>query len=139
MKAILLLIVLPAVLAQDPSCGGNCPSSDCTDGCPCGSTANPVDIGAMCSLYSDWSQDCCQCIVNAESGGNANAMNENGPTSFDVGVWQVNQQNWGSCSGGNAPCDPNTNADCAHMVWQWGGNTWKLWSTCGGCNCCGSP
>jgi hypothetical protein len=24
------------------------------------------------------------------------------------------------------------------MVWGWGGNTWRLWSTCGGCGCCSS-
>ncbi len=94
-------------LPLDSYCGGNCPSGDCVDGCPCGETANPVDIGAICGLYSDWSQECCQCIVNAESSGNANAANENTDGSFDIGVWQVNSQNWASCSNSNPPCDPN--------------------------------
>ena len=123
----------------DSYCGGNCPSGDCVDGCPCGESANPIDPVAFCQLYSDWSQECCQCIVNAESSGNANAMNENNDGSFDVGVWQVNTQNWASCNGGNPPCDPTVNGACAHLVWGWGGGTWKLWSTCGGCGCCSSP
>ena len=57
--------------------------------------------------------------------------------SFDVGLWQVNTQNWNSCSGGSPPCDPGTNLGCAVDVWRWGGGTFKLWSTCGGCNACG--
>jgi len=34
-----------------------------------------------------------------ESGGNANAVNQNSGGSFDVGLWQVNSGNWASCSG----------------------------------------
>ena len=49
---------------------------------------------------------------------------------------QINDANWSSCSGGSAPCDISTNLGCAKKVWGWGGNTWKLWSTCGGCGCC---
>lgn len=67
--------------------------------------------------------------MNAESGGNGNAMNQNTDGSFDVGLWQVNTQNWNSCSGGSPPCDPSTNLGCAIDVWRWGGGTFKLWST----------
>jgi hypothetical protein len=100
--------------------------------------------------------------MNAESGANANAVNQNSGGSLDVGLWQINSQNWGSCSGGGPPCQPNTNLNCgmlnllvfqantvciAHAfnvyvgaaaidVWKWGGNTFRLWSTCGGCGAC---
>jgi hypothetical protein len=121
--------------ASSSTCGGNCPGG-CTS-CPCGSSSNYVDIASWCSKYS-WNQKNCQCIMNAESRGNANADNENSDGSFDVGLWQINDYNWGSCSGGKAPCDPNTNLNCAKKVYQWGGNTWKLWSTCSKCGCCSS-
>jgi hypothetical protein len=51
-------------------------------------------------------------------------------------VWQINSGNWASCSGGKAPCDVSTNLACAEKVWSWGGNSFKLWSTCTVCGCC---
>ena len=75
----------------------------------------------MCSQYSGWSQSSCQCIMNAESGANAHAVNQNSDGSFDVGLWQINDMNWSSCSGGNAPCDTSSNLNCAIKVFQWGG------------------
>jgi hypothetical protein len=39
-------------------------------------------------------------------------------------------------SGGSPPCDNDVNLQCAIKVWQWGGNSFRLWSTCGGCGCC---
>ena len=39
-------------------------------------------------------------------------------------------------SGGSAPCAVSANLQCAVDVWKWGGGSFKLWSTCGGCNCC---
>jgi hypothetical protein len=132
-------LVLASFVAAD-TCGGNCPSGDCPSGnCPCGTSSNYVDVGSYCSQFSGWSAGCCACIANAESSGNANAENYNTNGSFDVGLYQVNDVNWSSCSGGQAPCDPNTNLQCAIKVWQWGGSTWSLWSTCGGCGCCSSP
>ena len=107
------------------TCGGNCPSGDCV-ACPCGTSANTVDIAAMCAQYS-WNQANCQCIMNAESGGNANAVNYNTNESTDVGLWQINSFNWAACAGGSAPCNPSTNLACAIDVYNWGGNTWKLW------------
>lgn len=77
-------------------------------------------VQTWCSQFTGWDQGQCQCIMNAESGGNANAMNQNNDGSFDVGLWQVNTQNWNSCSGGSPPCDPSTNLGCAIDVWQWG-------------------
>lgn len=55
---------------------------------------------------------------------------------FSVCDAQVNTQNWNSCSGGNPPCDGSVNLSCAIDVWRWGGGTFKLWSTCGGCGAC---
>ncbi len=69
-------------------------------------------------MYS-WNQANCECIMNAESGGNAYAVNQNSGGSFDVGLWQINDMNWSSCSGGSAPCDPNANLACAIKVYQW--------------------
>ena len=46
------------------------------------------------------------------------------------------RMNWNSCSGGNAPCDVATNLQCAIDVYRWGGNSFKLWSTCHVCGLC---
>jgi len=116
------------------SCGGNCPSNTCDD-CKCGTTKNPVSAADWCAKWSGWNQAMCQCIVSHESGGNANACGKNTDSSYDVGLWQINSFNWASCSGGSAPCDPAKNLECAKKVYAWGGNTFKLWSTCGACNC----
>jgi hypothetical protein len=51
-----------------------------------------------------------------ESGNNANAMNQNTDGSFDVGLWQINQYNWASCSGGSAPCSASANLECGESV-----------------------
>ena len=131
-KTLLVLMVLVGMCWAN-GCGGNCPSGNCPT-CYCGTTTNNVDITSWCSQYS-WSQSCCKCIVTHESGGNANAVNYNSDASSDVGLWQINALNWGSCSGGQAPCDPATNLNCAIKVYQWGGNSWQLWSTHSGCGC----
>ena len=119
------------------NCGGNCPGGNCAS-CPCGTTKNMQDITSWCSQYSGWNQANCRCIMTNESGGNANAVNQNYGGSYDVGLWQINDFNWGSCSGGSAPCSPSTNLACAKKVYGWGGNTWKNWSTCSKCGCCSS-
>ena len=95
------------------TCGGNCPGG-CSE-CPCGSSSNHQDIATWCSKYS-WNQANCQCIMQNESGGNANAVNQNTGGSYDVGLWQVNDFNWNSCSGGKAPCDPNANLNCGKFI-----------------------
>lgn len=117
------------------TCGGNCPGG-CSS-CPCGESKNSESISSWCSKH-DWNQKNCECIMRAESGGNAHAANENRDGSFDVGLWQINDFNWGSCSGGRAPCDGNSNLQCAIKVYDWGGKTWKNWSTCGKCGACSS-
>jgi len=63
-------------------------------------------------------------------------VNYNHDGSFDVGLFQINDFNWNSCSGGKAPCNSSKNLKCAEDVYKWGKNTWKNWSTCGGCGCC---
>jgi hypothetical protein len=150
MKAVIALVVVAALfavaLAEDDfrpvnttgsTCGGNCPSAGCPS-CKCGTSTNYVNVASYCEKYTDWTQSCCKCIANAESGGNANAENYNTNGSYDIGVWQINDVNWSSCSGGSPPCNPTTNVECAHLVWTWGGKTWKYWSTCGKCGCCSS-
>eukprot|EP01117_Protostelium_nocturnum_P006337 TRINITY_DN2287_c0_g1_i1.p1 TRINITY_DN2287_c0_g1~~TRINITY_DN2287_c0_g1_i1.p1 ORF type:complete len:151 (-),score=45.40 TRINITY_DN2287_c0_g1_i1:84-536(-) len=131
--AILLLGLIAVTLAGN--CGGNCPGGRCTT-CPCGSNRNNLDIDAWCAKWPGVNVACCKCIAQHESGGNGNAMNGNSNGSIDVGLWQVNSINWGQCNGGAAPCDPDANLRCAQKVWQWGGRTFKLWSTCGACGCC---
>ena len=44
--------------------------------------------------------------------------------------------NWKSCSGGHAPCDVEANLKCAIDVYRWGGNSFRLWSTCHVCGVC---
>lgn len=142
----ILSVILAAVSAStnnetlalgSTTCGGNCPGG--CDSCPCGETKDPEDAVTWCAKYSGWSQSQCQCIVKHESGGNGHAVNQNtGSASYkwDVGLWQVNSFNWDSCNSGKAPCDNNANLNCAIKVWQWGGNSFKLWSTCGACGAC---
>ena len=116
------------------NCGGNCPGG-CAS-CPCGTTKNQQSSSSWCSKYNGWKQSSCECIMSHESGGNANAVNQNTGGSYDVGLWQINDMNWASCSGGKAPCNPSDNLNCAKKVFGWGGNTWKLWATCGQCGVC---
>mmetsp|Transcript_2396 Transcript_2396/g.4378 ORF Transcript_2396/g.4378 Transcript_2396/m.4378 type:complete len:147 (+) Transcript_2396:66-506(+) len=118
------------------NCGGNCPGG-CSS-CPCGTKKSSQSASSWCSKYSGWKQSSCECIMNHESNANANAANENSNGSFDVGLWQINDMNWASCSGGKAPCSPSDNLNCAKKVFGWGGNTWSLWSTCGKCGVCNS-
>ena len=141
MRALTLALVVATLAASATTavadrCGGNCPSNTCPS-CPCGISPKPVNIAQACAAYSGWSQACCQCIAQKESAGNNAAANYNTNGSFDVGLWQINKINWNACAGGGAPCDLNTNRNCAIQVWKWGGNTWRLWSTCGACGCCG--
>jgi len=96
-----------------------------------------VNIASACAQYSGWNQAQCHCIVSHESSGNAHAANYNpGGNTYDIGVWQVNTINWSTCSGGSPPCGESTNLGCAIDVWRWGGGSFKLWSTCGGCGAC---
>ena len=131
-KHLLFLALFLSSLSAD-TCGGNCPSNDCSS-CPCGTQPSSQDISSWCSQYS-WDQSCCECIVSHESGGNANAANLNSNGSFEVGLFQINDLNWGQCNGGAAPCDVQSNLNCAIKVYQWGGNSFKLWSTAAGCGC----
>ena len=115
-------------------------TAECTNstnaGCSTCGSASYVTISTWCSKYSGWSQSCCKCIVQAESGGNLHACNKNSNGSIDVGLWQINSGNWASCNGGNPPCDTSSNLFCAKKLFQGGGNTWKHWPSCSSCGCC---
>eukprot|EP00823_Brevimastigomonas_motovehiculus_P007610 TRINITY_DN670_c0_g1_i1.p1 TRINITY_DN670_c0_g1~~TRINITY_DN670_c0_g1_i1.p1 ORF type:complete len:142 (-),score=21.86 TRINITY_DN670_c0_g1_i1:327-752(-) len=104
----------------------------------CGDDAY-VDISEWCGKFTEWSQSCCECIVQHESSGNAHACNRNVGGSIDAGLFQINDMNWDSCSGGSAPCDPNVNLQCAELIWRWGSKTWKFWSTAAACGCTDTP
>jgi len=53
MKAIITIFVISALLtfAFANTCGGNCPSNRCPS-CPCGTSANYVNIAAQCQRHS---------------------------------------------------------------------------------------
>ena len=140
MKTASLLVIIflcsIAVSVAD-KCSGNCPSGSCSN-CYCGTKTNFQSAATWCSKYKEWDQKCCQCIVQAESKGNANAVNYNanaGNGSYDVGLFQINSFNWKACNGGVAPCDVNDNLQCAIKVWKWGGKTFKKWATASRCGC----
>ena len=64
-------------------------------------------------------------------------MNYNADSSYDVGLWQINSVNWPACNNGKIPCRLDENLKCAIQIYQYGGNTWKYWTTsafCGGPN-----
>jgi hypothetical protein len=77
-------------------------------------------------------------LARTHTGGNSHACGVNTDGTHDVGLWQINTRNWNACNGGKPPCDMAANLACAKAVWGWGKNTWKYWSTCGKCGCCGS-
>jgi hypothetical protein len=131
MKTLFLLALIFVVSLAD-TCGGNCPGGKCPN-CPCGTTKNMQDIACWCQQYS-WNQNCCKCIVSHESGGNANAMNYNPNSTFDVGLFQINQAHWG-CNGGNHPCGAQANFNCAVKMYVAGGSTFNAWSTHTACGC----
>merc|ERR1712018_184944 len=91
-----LLILGLGMNCLGDTCGGNCPSDTCDD-CLCGSSKNMVDISEWCSKFH-WDQSNCECIMQNESGGNANALYQNKggtyPDSYDLGLWAINDFNW---------------------------------------------
>jgi hypothetical protein len=89
MKILILLLIASVALCIKTTCSGNCPSKQCL-GCPCGQTANPINIAVWCAQYT-WNQNCCRCIVQAESGGNANRINFSLQTYYSVGLLQINE------------------------------------------------
>lgn len=130
MKALLLLL-LSISLSKSSTCNGNCPGGGCSV-CYCGTTQNYIDIEDICKEHS-WDQSMCQCIVEHESGGNANALNFNEDDStYDIGVFQINTVNW-KINSGNPPCNVTQNLLCAIEVYKYGDNTFKYWTTYAGC------
>ena len=77
-KPIVSLIVISClfVLSLSGTCGGNCPDDSCKI-CPCGSTPKMIDIETYCKSFSDWDSDCCKCIVERETKGNAHYSQKN--------------------------------------------------------------
>jgi hypothetical protein len=74
-----------------------------------------------------------------ESGGNANLIEYSRSNDWKVGLWQINGAEWTMCSGGYAPCDPTDNLNCALKRYEYGGNTWKMWTSCSACKACDQP
>lgn len=87
-KLLLLLLALLSLALGDTCGGANCPTGKCPT-CYCGRSTNLVDVSEWCSRYT-WNQACCKCIVEYESGGNANALNYNNNGTTWVGLWQIN-------------------------------------------------
>ena len=132
MKIVALAVLMVFVTAT--TCGGNCPSDDCPR-CPCGEEPKHFSGSHECGEVGEWSQTCCRCIADHESGDNSHAANYNTNGTFDIGFWQINDIHWGACNDGSAPCGIDNNRSCAHQIWKERRN-WSPWSTCGGCGCC---
>jgi hypothetical protein len=84
-SVFIALALLSAVAVTANTCGGNCPSNDCSS-CPCGTSTAFVNIDQWCAKFGGWNQACCRCIVSHESSGNAHAINQNVGGSLDVGL-----------------------------------------------------
>lgn len=139
---LILAALLAAVVVTANNCSGNCPSGLCPgDTCPCGLTPRMIDIATFCAQNPQWNQTNCRCIVNAESGGNANAIDyEYWNQNFKVGLLQVPNFFWGSCNGGFPPCSLEAQLNCGQEMYKLSSNTWAMWDqTCVGCNACNSP
>jgi len=128
-----IFLALIAIALSASNCGGNCPANNCPT-CYCGTNQNIQDITTWCSKHT-WNKDCCKCIVSRLSAGNANAITHMPNGSVNAGLWQINNQEWGSCSNGKAPCDPQANLNCAIKIYQWGDNSWKYWDIHTACGC----
>lgn len=114
-------------------CGGNCPAGNCTE-CICGTKTDYQNIETWCSRYQ-WNQSCCECIVNSESKGNANAVRKNSDGSYSVGLFQIHEVVWGGCNRGYAPCDLEENLNCAIDVYKWGDRSFNYWDSAYDCGC----
>ena len=135
MKYIILCLLIISIVVKANNCGGNCPGG-CPN-CPCGTSPNPVNVPGLCKGHS-WNQNCCVCIVHAESGGNVNAMKYDKGV-FYIGLFQISQIYWPSCSGGSPPCNPTTNRNCAIAIYKAAGNRWNPWPSASKCGCLNSP
>jgi hypothetical protein len=47
-------------------------------------------------LFPGWDEKCCACIARRESKGNANAETKREDGSVDIGLWQINENEWGT-------------------------------------------
>lgn len=130
---VLALSILVVCVFSVSDCGTNCQNGGCP-ACLCGEETHFVNVAQWCSQHI-WDQECCKKIVMAESYGNANAIGFTGGSSFDVGLWQINVVNWRACNSGNPPCDLAENLHCAKLIWAWGGNSFKYWTTAKGTSC----
>jgi len=127
MKCAILCLLISFIIVEAGDCGGNCLNGSCLS-CLCGKVKNMVNVQEICKRYS-WNQDCCVCIANALSGGNANAIKYYEDGSYEVGVFQINQIHWRSCGGRRAPCDPEANVACAIGIYKGAANRWRPWSS----------
>lgn len=133
-----------------------------------GSSMQLVNVTQVCAGHA-WSVECCACVAKRESSGNSNLLYYNASTNtYFAGLFQISIGLWKTCNSASlpvlshtstlplllhailtsltfqidstAPCDLSSNLRCANSMFKSGGNTWKAWkSSCGPCNCCGSP
>jgi hypothetical protein len=96
---------------------------------------DPVSSAYWCSKFTGWSQDCCNCIVKAESNSDAHFCSGTSDGNEEVGLFAINQEMWQTCSGGKPPCDPATNLACAEAMYK-ANNSFAGWASCNKCNCC---
>lgn len=125
----LLLVFITVTYASD--CGGNCLNGDCPI-CPCGNFTNKVSIAEVCKRYN-WDQNCCRCIVEKSTDGNANAVNITNKHT-EVGLFLIDKIFWGYCNHGVAPCSVESNLACAKAIHVWG-NRWHAWNAAKECKC----
>ena len=66
------LLALGMALPQT-NCSGNCPSGTCYF-CICGEEPDMISVDDYCNSYDGWDKDCCECIIDHISKGNAHYM-----------------------------------------------------------------
>jgi len=63
------------------TCGGNCPDASCLS-CPCGRLPKKISIEDYCKGYDGWNVNCCKCIIEHTSKGNAHFSRDYNDGSF---------------------------------------------------------
>lgn len=82
---IFILFVFAQITVEIYVCGGNCPDKSCKS-CICGQSKLILNIDEYCSRSKLWDVNCCKCIANRASGGNAHYMKFT-PGTIDLKGW----------------------------------------------------